>query len=98
MFWQSVGASIFSFKNPLSPTQFKCYFKLSINLVEMVFAKLREKFPNSGAKHLLWTFHFLKSFNPNHKEIATNLRISYKTLILYVRKTLTNLNKALPQV
>jgi sugar diacid utilization regulator len=81
-------------KKPMSQSDFRSCFKLSVPLVEYIWRTLKDFQPELKPHYLLWTLYFLKTTNTNFKEIATSLGIHQKTLrnrILFILKLINNL-------
>ncbi len=93
----ALGSSILNRRRSLSQIQFKMFFKLEPDLVQILYSKIVQEFPCS-ANHLLWTLYFLKTKNTNDKEIAVVLGIDIDTLHRHVVSTLRILVRVLPQV
>jgi len=94
--WLCIGSSVLLKNSRLSSSDFRHHFKLPPCLVEYVWRRLLSQY-DCEPKHLLWTFHFLKSRNPDGKGIASLLHADIRALKRQVVRTLRILIKILPE-
>jgi len=94
-FWLDIGRVTLG-KKKLTIFAFKQMFKLPPNLVQGLFALIRNSFPFVRPKHLLWTLFYLKTTAVGEDVIAITLLTNKKTLQQYVLETLTCLDRSLP--
>jgi hypothetical protein len=97
-FWNLVASAMLKKKKKLSNIEFRSFFKLSYPLIEYVWRTLKDSFPQSKPKYLLWTLFFLKTTSTNFQEISSFVGTTYQTLRIHVTIVLKRLNKLLPEV
>jgi hypothetical protein len=97
-FWLLLASTILKKNKLISMFQFQMHFKLKLFIVDKIWIKLKQSFPNTIAKHFLWTLNFLSTTSTKLFDIACLLGTNPQTLMKHVETTLANLLQILPKV